>query len=447
MRPLGKAGPGIKAQTAPAPGKAMGISTAGDLGYRVLAAVMCSRVARSQRSSEADGSPLVALIPLAFLYVLFLLLAGPTANGRATEFWLALNYGVFVVSGVATVVLHEAGHALAAVLLRFHVFAVVIGYGRSIREWDLRGRMLQLNAVPFSGFVIAATRQGRLLRPRLWALFAAGPAVNAALILLLWHALPDRGAPDLLTAPAPVPALLFWNGLALLLSLFPATRQTHVGVGASDGLMLVRISLMSREKLSVFLNAYEPCLAWVAMWRQDFATARRLCEEGLLRNPMDVTFRACLGTLNLLAGRFSEAREQLRALLDDPAAQTVKASICNNLAWADVCLGTPELLHEADRCSAEAMRAAPHEPAFKGTRGAVFIRLGHLDSGVSYCREAFRANRRPSARAINACWIAIGEALKKNHPEALRWLESAEALDSACVLLPMAKSNVEARRT
>jgi tetratricopeptide (TPR) repeat protein len=95
----------------------------------------------------------------------------------------------------------------------------------------------------------------------------------------------------------------------------------------------------------------------------------------------------------------------------------------------------PELLAETDQFSKEACEAFPWSSYFAGTRGAVLVELGQSEAGMDLLSRALKKNNDAYNKAVNACYLALGEAQLGNREAAQLYLETARRLDRTCPVL------------
>jgi hypothetical protein len=72
------------------------------------------------------------------------------------------------------------------------------------------------------------------------------------------------------------------------------------------------------------------------------------------------------------------------------------------------------------------------------------IERGQVEEGLLLVRQALIGNDDPRLKALNACYIALGEAKRGNLSEARQYLDRARQLDPECKLLNKADEQVEA---
>src|SRR6185369_13077890 len=90
---------------------------------------------------------------------------------------------------------------------------------------------------------------------------------------------------------------------------------------------------------------------------------------------------------------------------------------------------------EADDYSGRAMKSFAFMPSILGTRGTVLIWSDRAAEGIPLLRRAFDQNAEPSARALNACALALGFSDCGDPDAAAAWLKIGRTYDPACALL------------
>ena len=134
--------------------------------------------------------------------------------------------------------LHEAGHAIVSHVLGWRVCRVVVGYGPTVLRFRVRSVPVDVRLWPLGGYVIPAPQT--LTRPRLESalIYAAGPAAEALLALLLLFVL----GPERLLSPTDefgtlaAQALLAIVAIDLVFNLVPLPIESERGQGLTDGL-------------------------------------------------------------------------------------------------------------------------------------------------------------------------------------------------------------------
>jgi hypothetical protein len=151
--------------------------------------------------------------------------------------------------------LHEAGHAVTATLLGWHVGRVVLGMGPTLGQFRLGGAAVEVRLAPVEGFVQSVPTNLRLPHLKSALIYFAGPGVElllAAILLLLV-------GPERLLSRSEEIATIVWQSLAAaataqgVLNLVPHAVYTPQGAWiVSDG-------------LGIFLSFVRPMEDYAAM--------------------------------------------------------------------------------------------------------------------------------------------------------------------------------------
>jgi len=403
--------------------------------------MQCWQNRRAKRFKYVLGYWLAsALVALGFL--LF-----PSLKGVG---YLFLNCLLLDLSLLLTVLPHEFGHALAGKLAGFRVFTVIAGSGNTFYKRRLMGFDLELKSMPFGGMTILTPKSDRNFKLKYAFCIFAGPLVNLLVVLMLFLTMPRPIWPHgnfgqfqenpfvifLGQRLMPLQMILAANIWVLAWNLWPRHINSIAGRIANDGLTLLKIPFMKRERIARLLTMTYVYEALGADQEKKYDKTQRWCEEGLAKYPENQLLVSQLGVTFLQRGLYQEARclfyKQVQLNTSDPAQN---ALALNNLAYADIMLGNAELLVEADDCSRKAMEKLPWMAAIKGTRGNVLVELGQIEQGIVLLQESMRDGESASSKAENACHIAVAEKKRGNMEECRRYLEMARSLDPDCLLL------------
>jgi Peptidase family M50 len=179
------------------------------------------------RTRIATG-PLAVLLLLAVVVALLCVAMVPR--------WMMPGVVGFVTSAVIGVIVHEAGHALCASLVRVPVQRYVVGQGPLTFRHRINGVMVECRAIPLGGAIYCDTSNAS--RRELAFVLIGGVLGNVALILLV------AGLAGLGVVSESNPALktfVGWEFLSILVNLFPwATRRGPERV-ETDGMQLLKL--------------------------------------------------------------------------------------------------------------------------------------------------------------------------------------------------------------
>jgi tetratricopeptide (TPR) repeat protein len=167
-----------------------------------------------------------------------------------------------------------------------------------------------------------------------------------------------------------------------------------------------------------------------------FAAAMQWHEKALELYPGHISNRLGLAHALFLSGDYQTARRLFLAVLSqEPMAPQLRPLVLNNIAFMDLLIGGSELLEEAEQYSAEAIGAEPWSPPIKGTRGCVLIERGEIELGLEFVHQALEANDDRRLKALDACYIAVGESKRCDREKGREYRELARRLDPECVML------------
>jgi Flp pilus assembly protein TadD/Zn-dependent protease len=381
-----------------------------------------------------------------------LLLEIAVLRGHPLTAWVLVNAAVFPLILAFSIVLHEAGHAIAARLLGLEVLRVELGQGRRLRQWRWGRTTLALNSLPSAGFTYLGSNGVSGVRGRLWLTIAAGPLVTAA----IWGAA-LHGDPPHSVGEAIFPTLAFTRGLAvrevlafvngwlLAFNLVPLPALKWLPLGKNDGARLLTVPFVPQRELDAMAVSSAVVEAEDLRCSGDLPGAQRVLEAALSRSPGAWVVRNSLAIVQLQRGELAAARELfLELLAEEPPAPELRWLIRNNLAWADFRLRRDELRGEADTHSAAAHARFPRTPFVLGTRGAVLVWLGRVAEAVPLLEQAYAMSSEPLSRALTACCLVLAATSQGRLDAARRWLARARENHSASELWPEAEAAVEA---
>jgi len=338
------------------------------------------------------------------------------------------NAALYLPVVVACLVLHELGHAVAGRALGMDIVRVVIGDGRRVGRFRIRGVPIHINALPLRGLVYAVPRSSTLARLRLVFFSLGGPTVNAVFVVLLFRYMEvsSYGLPTLHLAQAFDPLEVLWFANAFLLlsavvlgsDLWPLLALPFAKSSSQD-YQALRIAFQA-------MDAYDDC---------DYGRWREILAEGVRQLPDSWVLRADHASAQMRSRDYRGARRSLEAVLAHPkVVKAARYTILNNLAWAHVMDSDRyETLPASEKYSLEATESlSTPPPSHLGTRGAVLVLKGDQQRGQNLLQRAFDRNSAPQSRAHNAAWLSLVHTWQGHDDEARHYRALAIQLDAGC---------------
>lgn len=220
----------------------------------------------------------------------------------------------FLLAWFPLIALHEAGHALVALVFGFRVQEVVIGFGRPIAEWTIRGVPVRVRMYPLGGHVVPVPTSLAQLRWKNALVYLAGPGVELALVGVIALIVgPDRlltRTDDVLLIAAQ--AVCGAAVIGAVSNLVPRAVDTPRGPSYSDGLGALKSLFAPREALARSVRDAVERRIETAITLDEVLDA---CEAAHRALPSDPHVRS---TIRRAIERFAQQREdraRLRAAL------------------------------------------------------------------------------------------------------------------------------------
>ena len=378
------------------------------------------------------------------VFVIVVVVAMGALDLQLSRSFELVNYLLFLP---VVIVAHEAGHALASLLLGHRLFEIRIGAGPTVR-FTVGGTQVLIGLLPLGGHVASGSASAQGFRWKRFVIIAAGPAMNASMFGIVGLvALPSTLLRDFAIV----------NAFVLVSNLLPFSQRTPLGPQANDGLALVRTFVDPETVVEEQRAAIPAAEAQRLVERGDRDGAREIVREALAIHPHSHVLRTWLGHDMVVSGQFAEARGVFSSLVEDDRSRegpmprgrntSSVALHLNNLAWTDLMLADAELVVEANSASATAIDLLPGVSAIWGTRAFALIATNHFVEGIALGQKAFKKERDPKNRALQACVVAIGYARNWRFDDAERWHGIASNLDPESPLLDRVTAELASRRS
>jgi len=354
--------------------------------------------------------------------------------------WILLNGFLFQIALFAGIIPHELGHALAARFLGLRLFSIAIGSGPAICECRAGDITVRFNAMPYGGRTLAQSQSMAWYRLKYFLYIAAGPLINFLAAAMIWPFISLREFGGITSHLLPWPMLFVANLAIALENLWPRTMvnmdNPHY-LRSSDGLQLFRTLRITKDKIKIHVTVGYPLTEGMEARRLGkHSEAKKWFDQAVAFAPDNAE---ALGwqAINLLdLDRPVEARDIFLGLLNQTGIKPeVRALFLNNVAYAGLMSGNPDLLAEADAFSKEALETMPWVSNLKGTRGGVLCRMGRMDEGIELLTEAMKQSDEMQGKATNACHLAEAEQSRGNIKRSEELWEIASSFDPQCILL------------
>jgi hypothetical protein len=383
----------------------------------------------------------------------------PEPGASTAEFVLSLATHLLFFLGVVlplllifaqavSTVIHELGHVIAGLFVRLRLFRFAIGYGPVILRSYIFRTLVEIRLIPICGYVLHGYPTLTHIRKRTVLFVLGGPTANLAVAIILSVILFSSSTAHLVDFPI-VQILLYGfvavNLFDLFITLIPMrVRMPRLGRTPNDGLILARIPSLTDEILVTYHISYFQEEGRCSSEKGQHEEAKQWYEAGMSLYPDNFMLLFCVGNVQVRLGQFARSRECLLPLLTRKDLLPLhRPHVLDTIAWANLMRGDPGLLEETDRFSKEAFEAMPWSSYFAGTRGAVLVELGQTEAGMELLRTALKKNKDAYNKAVNACYLALGEAGLGNVDAAKKHLEMARKLDAKCPVLERIAENVQ----
>ncbi len=322
-----------------------------------------------------------------------------------------------VLSTIAGVYLHEAGHMLAGRWAGLHPRLVQLGSGPALARWQFGRLLVVVRAWPFSGFAGMLPQPGS--RPRAHAIMlVGGPATNAVLFGLaaagaaVWPAAQDALIPVLIT-----------QGLLVVFTLVPFDIRLKGQLHRSDGMRLLRCWRGTAD--ATFEVFYQAVIAPIYPPGLTLPPASPDAPELLfqwLRPDRWLDQWARTNAQEIVAGLLERRR-----LTVPEQALALHFLLTNELSFGDTGSSDDWMRY----WSYESIRIAPDtEPtplAVLLTHAGTLSRLGEAGEAEALLNVLTGKLRQPGSIVSSHVYMAQAVALQGRRAEAAEWLARARA--------------------
>ncbi len=340
---------------------------------------------------------------------------------------LIINFLLIFIFIKVGVIIHEIGHLVFAKIVGGQPRRLVLGNGHEILRLELLKIKVIVNS-PFRGGLAFATFPNQnLLKLRYLFYVSGGFLFNILFAYCVYFfnglnldSLSGEYGIDIGTA------FILSNVFLIIMSLIPFP-VTYMGIKMSnDGLSILKLPFIKREKISKEINANELLDAFDYFETKEYDKAIEIYERYLKYDEIQTIIRINLSVMYLKKGEYSKALDILLESVDtlnDKQNKKYQALVNNNIAWIYLIISDIE---KADIHSEMAYKLVPREKSFQGTRGSVLIEKGDIENGISMLVDLVDFKFINSQTMTAAMYLGFGFFLKDNHKEQKKYMDFVE---------------------
>jgi tetratricopeptide (TPR) repeat protein len=299
--------------------------------------------------------------------------------------WIVFQLGLFGFFIFFAAIPHEIGHIVGAILTKTNIFQVNIGIDKILFIGYICGIESIIHAIPFCGYTVVGYDKKNYYRLKKYLVTLGGPLSNLFQIIIAIYFLYYTSSYWL---SAIINSFIAANIFELLLSLYPKKYAFSGIISPSDGLVLLTIPFVSKSKINQDIELNYVWEIYSYYKKGQFEDAKHSYQEGIALFPNSFALQSEMGKAFLRFSKPIEAKDLFFQVLKiNNIDLSMKASILNSIATADIMIGDNNLLKEADEYSKFAYENMPWQTEFKWTRGMVLMKKGDKEKGLNLLRE------------------------------------------------------------
>jgi tetratricopeptide (TPR) repeat protein len=323
------------------------------------------------------------LFPLGYWIVItvgivFNFLSGVSQLGN-----VLINVGAFLVAFKAAVIIHEAGHLIAAKAVGGTPRRMVLGKGHELFRTKIFNIRVVINSIFLGGHAYASFEQLKALKLRYGAFILGGVLLNVICALLMNEFFEMAFTDPMGDVVIAIPFTIFLANAIMVFNFIPY-YTTIMGMKVpTDGLALLKLPF---AKLGEIEKRIDLGLLWDGhefLENKDYQSAWKVFTEYLEKYPDTKILSMNLSLILLKSGRTEESLMECLKLLDhleDKQVNRYTGLIYNQIAWTYLVLND---IKQADHFSALAIKSIPNENYIRGTRGSVLVENGAINEGMN----------------------------------------------------------------
>jgi tetratricopeptide (TPR) repeat protein len=349
-------------------------------------------------------------------------------SAAALSWW---PFFAFIGFTYLNIYIHEFGHALAGMAVKFPIKRITIGTGREVMRTQIRGTVLIITNGFNGGYTNIGSVSQQALKFRFLFFVLGGIGIQGLAIVLTILLFDIR-----LYNPGSIPTFstiasmfMYSNLFLILLNLFP--RKFNLGgiKIPNDGLRLVKLPFLKPHDIQEILAAGKILEAHELYETKKFHEAELGFRECIERYPAPLLPKLNLSAALIKQLKFDETITFLESLRDTYDHDPYAFFLYNNLAWAHFLQCDEDALRKADGYSYRAFELNPKHRHIIGTRGCVLIERGAVDEGIALLMKNVHLRKlldEKTNNPVNFMYLAYGYYLKGDMKRALQYINKLE---------------------
>jgi hypothetical protein len=377
---------------------------------------------RPMTDSETRISAVIGLvITLFFLFAVF--------EEYSTR---KLSVVFFILFWIPMLVVHEAGHALAAKALGWRVREIVIGFGRTLWKWELGETRIKVKLAPVEGYVLPAPAEASAVRLKSALVYAAGPGAEIAVLLAL-VAIFGR---DTVFNESDQAGLVALKTLAFVIivgagfNLLPFRTEGAV----SDGLGILSSPFMTKDVIEMRLIGIELREARSLLDSGRPGEACTLIASLLNRFPDNMALQLMSGIATCQDGRIEDARSVAsNRLADERLGEPARREWLKLQALVELNAPDPHFM-TLDLAVQRALKITPDAADLLAIKGASLVLRGDYDAGGNMLAHSWRKGGDRADDPLMLGFLAVAAEKTGNHAASAHFFEAFELTNRSVAL-------------
>jgi tetratricopeptide (TPR) repeat protein len=354
-----------------------------------------------------------------------------------------------LLSYFLTVLVHEVGHVIAALIVGWKPTSLKVGGGRGWTLFRIGGIQVELGPVLLGGMVRALAPSASHFRLKDIILSIGGTVANICFALLIGGVLfgADRYGELPYWVQQMMIFLLVFNLLFIAHILIPRYNHIEGHMVPNDARQILNMLRMTDAEVKSEARKHIRNLFNFYLSRNRLAEIKALVVESPEAFGSELDARSIWIHALLRAGKREDAVKEIELLSKEGIPSMPRAEVLDGLACISFYYGHPELLDDSMRYIDEAIAEAPDLITLKGTKGALLVETGRTEEGISMLEEVLNTTSALVDRVTSAYYLALACHKKGDSQQAIKHLEFAIALAPRSIVRQRVEKEIRAHRS